>query len=151
MSYYFRHWHTAITAESAEAEPMNQRLFAESEDECKGTGATNQPSTNAPKGNRSQPGDLRKYSAPSLSVSEAMSCYHYPPHLAPSALVMLAAQQAGYSFSRMPNLGDMLARVVAGQVEIDTSPAACRKVLRAMQEADDHKAGVARLWVDDLI
>jgi hypothetical protein len=64
---------------------------------------------------------------------------------------MLAAQQAGYSFSRMPDLGDLLVRVVAVQVEIDASSAARRKVLRAMQEADDHKAGIAQLWIDDLI
>ena len=80
-----------------------------------------------------------------------MSAYRYPSHLAPSALVMLAAQQAGYDFSRMPDLGTLVARVVAGTIEIDTSPAACRKVLRAMQEADDRKAGIARLWLDDLV
>jgi hypothetical protein len=51
----------------------------------------------------------------------------------------------------MPDLTPLLARLVAGQVEIDTSLAACRKVLRAMQEADDRKAGIARLWIDDLI
>jgi hypothetical protein len=62
---------------------------------------------------------------------------------------MLAAEQAGYDFSRMPDLGPMLARVVAGTIEIDTSPAACRKVLRAMHEADDRKAGIVRLWVDE--
>jgi hypothetical protein len=80
-----------------------------------------------------------------------VSGYRYPPHLAPSLLVMLAAQQAGYDFSRMPDIGPLLARVVAGTIAIDTSPAACRKVLRAMQEADDRKAGIARLWLDDLL
>lgn len=29
MSYYFRTWHTTITAELAEREPMSQRLFAD--------------------------------------------------------------------------------------------------------------------------
>jgi hypothetical protein len=64
---------------------------------------------------------------------------------------MLAAEQLGYDFSRMPDLGPLLARVVAGRIEIDTSPAAHRKVLRAMQEADDRKAGIVRLWVEDLV
>jgi hypothetical protein len=47
--------------------------------------------------------------------------YHYPAHLPPSALAMLAAQQARCDFSHMPEFGDILARVVAGQIEIDTS------------------------------
>ncbi len=75
--------------------------------------------------------------------------YDYPPHLPPSALVMLAAEQIGHSFSRMPDLGDLIRQVTAGTIEIDTSPAACRRVLRAMRDADDRKAGIARLWLDD--
>jgi len=79
-----------------------------------------------------------------------MNRYHYPAHLPPSALVMLAAHQAGYSFNRMPDLASLLARVVAGQIEIDTSQQACRRVLRAMMDADNRKAGIERLRIDDL-
>jgi hypothetical protein len=32
MSYYFRHWHAAITADDAEAEPEAQRVFGPSYD-----------------------------------------------------------------------------------------------------------------------
>jgi len=77
--------------------------------------------------------------------------YRYPTHLGPSVLLMLAAHQAGYDYSNMPVLGPMLDRVIAGLVEIDTSPAAFRRVLRAMNEADDRKKGIARLWVDHLL
>jgi len=77
--------------------------------------------------------------------------YHNPRNLPPSARLLLAAHQAAHDFSHIGDLSDLLARVVAGRVEIDTSPAACHAVLRALQEADDRLRGVARLWVDDLI
>ena len=80
-----------------------------------------------------------------------MSVYRYPPHMAPTQLLMLAAEQAGYDFSRMPDLRSLLDRIVTGTIEIDTSPAACRRVVRAMQEVDDRKAGIARLRLDDLV
>jgi hypothetical protein len=71
--------------------------------------------------------------------------------LPPSLQILLAAHQAGHDFSNMGDISGIIARVTTGTIEIDTSPRAIRAVLRAMQEADDRRAGVMRLWVDDLV
>jgi hypothetical protein len=68
--YYFKTWHTEITAELAEAEPMDQRLFAESEDEC---AATHQKSTPTSKGSRLVQRALPLSSAPCLNTSDSAS------------------------------------------------------------------------------
>jgi hypothetical protein len=49
--------------------------------------------------------------------------YHYPAHLPSSALVMLVAHKAGHNLGRMSDLSDILTRVAAGQIDIDTRPA----------------------------
>ena len=62
MSY--RDIHGPITAERAEAEPMDQRLFAESEDECTPSAATRKPSIRKSKGARlARSGSLRSSAA----------------------------------------------------------------------------------------
>ncbi len=80
-----------------------------------------------------------------------MAKYKYPNTLSPSILLMLAAQQRGYSFSDMPDLDGLLDQVIAGAIPIDTTPEAHKRLLRAMQNADDQKAGRVRLWVEDLV
>ena len=66
----FRHWHTAITAEAAEAEPMNQRVFKE--DVCS-SATIRQPSIKNGRVNRLVQLDLPLSSAPSLSTSDSAS------------------------------------------------------------------------------
>jgi hypothetical protein len=73
MSYFFKTWHREITAELAAREPMNQRLFAESEDECKAIAATPKPSILRSKGNRSARLGSQKSSAPYLNTSDSAS------------------------------------------------------------------------------
>jgi hypothetical protein len=57
--YYFKDWCGPITAAIADAEPMNQRLFAESEAECTPNAGIRKPNTSAPRAHRSAPGALR--------------------------------------------------------------------------------------------
>lgn len=69
--YFFKTWHTAITAEAA-AEPRDQWLFAMEDDECS-TVTIRKVSTKNGRASRSQPGDLRRYSAPSQSATDSAS------------------------------------------------------------------------------
>ncbi len=82
-----------------------------------------------------------------------MAKYKYPNTMPPSLLLVLAAHQRGANFSDMGDcdLSGLMQRIIARTLPIDTSPEACTRVLRAMQEADDRKAGRVRLWLDDLV
>jgi len=48
-------------------------------------------------------------------------------------------------------LDTVMRLVFAHTLPIDCSDQAIRAVLRVMQEADDRRAGVVRLWVEDLV
>lgn len=71
MAYYFKTWHTEITEAIADAEPMDQRLFAEQENaEC---GDIQQRNTPAPKDGRLVQLGLPLSSVPCLSKSDLIS------------------------------------------------------------------------------
>ncbi len=82
-----------------------------------------------------------------------MAKYKYPNTLSPSTLLILALHQRGADFSDMGDcdVSGVLDQIQARTLAIDTGPEAVARVLRAMQEADDRKAGRVRLWIDDLL
>jgi len=68
-AYYFRTWHTLITAELAAREPIADRLFAEEDAACPNAAPAQR---NAPerKEARFRPGDLRRYNEVSQITSD---------------------------------------------------------------------------------